>query len=97
MSAVGVVGKVVVVVTGVKMVGDAPLFFVAYAKRSVGLRFGSAQSGQQHAGEDGDDRYDYQQFDEGKPASGRKGRAFFIEQEVCRPHKRFWKIFATIQ
>ena len=42
MSAVGVVGKVVVVVAGVKMVGDAPLFFVAYAKRAVGLRFGSA-------------------------------------------------------
>ena len=42
MLAVGVVGKVVVVVAGVKMVGDAPLSFVAYAKRSVSLRFGSA-------------------------------------------------------
>ena len=95
MSAVGVVGKVVVVVASVKMMGDAPLFFIAYAKRSIGLRLGSAQSGQQHAGKDGDDRYDYQQFDKGKSDSRGKGRGGFVKQEVCRFHKRFWKISAT--
>lgn len=59
--------KVILIVVGIEGEGDSDLSLIAEALDV--LRFGLClgKGGEQHAGEDGNDRNDYEQFNEGEP------------------------------
>jgi len=63
---VAVVGEIILVIGGIEIEGDAPLFAVAGAQGLLGAGLGLGQRGQEEAGEDGDDGDDHQQLDEGE-------------------------------
>jgi hypothetical protein len=57
------------IVIGVHVIAEILLPLVAHTSHGVGLNFGAAQRWQEHAGENGNDRDDHQQFDEGEGTS----------------------------
>ena len=69
--AQAVIGKRIICVSGIHVHREPPLFAVADAKRLVGLSLRLCQSRQQHARQDGDDRYHHQELDQCEGRSDR--------------------------
>ena len=65
-AVAGVQRKPIALVFGVQEPGQSQLLAVAQTADALGLLFGFAQGWQKHAGQDGDDRYHHQQFDQGE-------------------------------
>jgi hypothetical protein len=71
---------VIPVVVGIKLPDQLQLLEVVHAKDPLGLGLGLRQGGQQHPGENGDDRDHHQQFNEGK-RGGTGGLAIGIHND----------------
>ena len=62
------------IVIGVKLPGDQQLPMIVHAKNALGLDLRFVQSRQKQGSQNGDDRDDNQQFDQGKSQPGLRGR-----------------------
>src|SRR5712671_4132623 len=62
------------VVLRVEVPGESKLFQAVHAGDALGLGFGLGQGRQEHPGQDGDDRNDDQQFNQGEGADREFGR-----------------------
>src|SRR5690606_6925145 len=70
----------IVVIARPKAETEVDLLEIVHAGDALGFGFGATERRQQHAGEDGDDRDDDEEFDQGEGARVLRGLAAFTSE-----------------